>query len=143
MILLAKLDSYFIIQKTEEVDVMVNFYFAWVWILAGFLVGSVLGLFFHKDDWLGGYMSWSRRMMRLGHIAFFGLAIINLLYFFSYESALQTKPSGLDSVLFVIGAVTMPLICFASAFKKPIRHLFFIPVLSLIAGVIIFITKVW
>ena len=34
----------------------------------------------------------------------------------------------------LLGAVTMPAVCAASAFYKPARHLFFIPVLSLVIG---------
>ena len=36
---------------------------------------------------------------------------------------------------FVVGAVTMPLCCFLSSWKKPFRHLFFIPVISVLLGV--------
>ena len=35
----------------------INEAFGWVWVLAGFLSGLVLGLFFQRDDWLGGYGS--------------------------------------------------------------------------------------
>ncbi len=51
---------------------LVNLYFAWVWMLAGMLSGAVIGLFFHRADWPGGFDSWRRRMVRLGHIAFLG-----------------------------------------------------------------------
>jgi len=113
-----------------------NFYAAWVGILFGFVSGSVLGLFFHDREWLGGYASWRRRMARLGHISFFGIAIINLIYALSVQVFhVQVTSSG-PSQLFVAGAVTMPLICFLSAWKKFFRHLFFIPVLCLIIGTI-------
>src|SRR4051812_205671 len=45
---------------------------AWIGILCGVLGGAVVGLFFHRDEWLGGYGSWRRRLARLGHISFFG-----------------------------------------------------------------------
>jgi len=35
----------------------------------------------------------------------------------------------------------MPLCCYVSAFWKPFRHLFFIPVLSLVAGAGLLIFK--
>ena len=57
-----------------------NLVFAWVWILAGFLSGMVLGLRFHDDNWLGGYGSFKRRMHRLAHISFFGLGAVNLFF---------------------------------------------------------------
>ena len=51
-----------------------HLYAAWIGIFMGFLAGAGLGLFFHRDGWLGGYSSWPRRMARLGHISFFGIA---------------------------------------------------------------------
>jgi len=115
-----------------------NFYAAWVGILLGFVSGSVLGLFFHDRDWLGGYGSWRRRMARLGHISFFGIAIINLIYALSVQVFHIQVASSYPSALFVAGAITMPLICFLSAWKKIFRHLFFIPVLCLIIGTLLF-----
>ena len=43
------------------------------------------------------------------------------------------------SRLFILALITMPSLCYASAFWKPARHLFFIPVLSVIAGAAIFV----
>ena len=40
----------------------------------------VLGMFFHGENWLGGYASFKRRMYRLGHISFFGLGAVNMLF---------------------------------------------------------------
>jgi hypothetical protein len=40
------------------------------------------------------------------------------------------------SVLFIVGGVSMPLVCFLAGWKKPFRHLFFIPVGSLMGAVI-------
>ena len=122
---------------------MANLYAAWVGIFLGFIAGAVQGLFFHNEDWLGGYGSWPRRMLRLGHISFFGIAFINLA-FAATLSHLIPDGSGvphavrLCSRLFILGAVTMPIICYLSAFKKPFRHLFFIPVTSLVVAAGIF-----
>ena len=120
---------------------MLNFFAAWIGILLGFVAGAVLGLFFHQEEWMGGYDSWRRRMARLAHISFFGIAFINLAYAVSV-AAFQVAPgSAYVSWLFVAGAITMPLICFLSAYKKEFRHLFFIPVLSLIIGTVLFFTQ--
>ncbi len=56
----------------------INVYAAWIAFLLGGLAGAASGLFFHNEQWLGGYGSWPRRMIRLGHIAFFGLGLLNL-----------------------------------------------------------------
>lgn len=118
-----------------------NLHFAWGWILLGFLSGAVMGLCFHREGWLGGYGSWPRRMLRLGHISFFGLGFTNLTFWITVR-LLPAAPVSLDvaSVAFLIGGVTMPLCCALAAFVRPARHLFAVPVVSLlVAGVTTFI----
>jgi hypothetical protein len=107
----------------------VNLYFAWTWMLAGMASGAVMGVFFYRHDWLGGFGSWRRRMVRLAHIAFFGS--------WGYlERAGEPDPLlGVASVLLIVGAVAMPTVCYAAAWRDPLRHLFFIPVVSLMGGV--------
>lgn len=110
----------------------VNYQVGWIAILIGLAIGTVLGLFFHREDWLGGYASWRRRMIRLGHFSFFGTGFLNLAFVFSMEHlGLRTLPLMASSG-FVVGAVTMPAICFLSAWRSSFRHLFFIPVVSLL-----------
>ena len=53
---------------------------AWIAMLLGVIAGAVGGLFFHNDEWAGGYASFRRRMLRLGHVSFFGLGFMNLLF---------------------------------------------------------------
>ena len=114
----------------------INLYAAWIGMLLGGILGAVQGLFFHKEEWLGGYGSWQRRMMRLGHISFFGIAFIHISFAFTAMCLCIEQEVALPSALFIIGAIGMPLICYLAAFKKPIRHLFFIPALSIIGGII-------
>ena len=112
-----------------------NLLAAWIGILLGFVSGMVLGMFFHRADWLGGYASFQRRMYRLAHISFFGLGAVNLLFWLTAKS-LSATGTHLDyaSWLFVLGAVTMPVCCTLMA-HFPKLHLFFaVPVLSLIAA---------
>jgi hypothetical protein len=45
-----------------------HLWWAWLGVVAGMVSGAVMGLFFHSDQWLGGYGSWPRRILRLGHI---------------------------------------------------------------------------
>lgn len=76
---------------------MGNLYAGWIGMLAGCLAGAVTGLFFHDPDWLGGYASWPRRMVRLGHIAFFGIGFINVIFALSAERlglAGRTQPAS-------------------------------------------------
>ena len=120
---------------------IINFYAAWVGIFLGFIAGAVIGIFFHDENWMGGYSSWRRRMVRLGHISFFGIALINLTYSVSLAVFNVKITTSYPSYLFIAGAITMPLICFLSAYKEIFRHLFFIPVLCLAVGTFIFFTK--
>ena len=116
----------------------VNLYAAWIGFAFGCVVGAVTGLFFHERHWLGGYPSWPRRLIRLGHISFFGIGLLNLAF------ALTARAVGVDagltaaSNLFLLGAVTMPLVCYLSAWRVTFRHLFFIPALSITCGVVLF-----
>ncbi len=107
-----------------------NLVVGWIAILAGLVAGAGIGLFFHDEAWLGGYGSWRRRMLRLTHISLVGTGLLNLAFALS-AGALHYVPR-LGAALFVVGAVAMPLVCAASAWRPAARHLFFIPVLSLI-----------
>ena len=110
----------------------INFLAAWVAILVGLITGTGIGLFFHDADWMGGYASWRRRMMRLGHISFFGTGFLNLAFVVSGDHLGWSVPPPLASAGFLLGAVAMPAVCFLSAWRESFRHLFFIPVASLI-----------
>lgn len=117
---------------------LVHLYLAWCWFAFGIGGGTILGLFFHKEAWLGGYSSWRRRLLRLGHISFFGLGLLNLCFYFTTASLGTAHSLSLtvSSYGLLTGAISMPLVCFLSAFKKTFRDLFFIPVLSTLTGVL-------
>src|SRR5262249_2756984 len=118
-----------------------NLVTAWSAILAGLVSGTLIGLFFHRDEWMGGFGSWSRRLIRLGHISFFGTGFLNLAFAFTVRELGLQASGWLSSMLFVVGAVSMPLVCFLSAWHKPMRHLFAIPVLSLLGATIAFLIQ--
>ena len=121
-----------------------NLMAGWLGMLAGVLSGAILGLFFHREDWMGGYGSYRRRLARLGHIAFFGLGFLNLIF---AATAAQLPLNGrllsTASWTLILGAVTMPLCCFLSAWRKPLRHLFPIPVLSVTTGLLAILIGGW
>ncbi len=114
-------------------DIAISFRAAWIGICLGCLAGALQGLFFHREAWLGGYNSWQRRMLRLGHISLVAIGFINLGLALTAAS-LGLAGVRIPAVLLVIGGAAMPLVCYVSAFYKPVRHLFFIPALSLIAA---------
>jgi hypothetical protein len=117
---------------------MLNLHAAWIGVLLGCVAGAVTGLFFHDEGWLDGYGSWRRRLIRLGHISFFGIGLLNLAFFLTARAVGLGVGLGAASALFLIGAVTMPLVCYLSAWRGVFRHLFFIPAGSVTAGVALF-----
>lgn len=113
-----------------------NWYFGWSLILTAFLTGAILGLFFHREDFLGGYASFRRRILRLGHISLAALGSINVLYGLSPLASETSLRTQIASSGFIIGGVTMPAVCFLTAWRAGFRHLFFVPVSALIIAVI-------
>lgn len=111
-----------------------NLLVAWLWILLGFLSGMLMGFFFHREEWLGGYASHKRRMYRLAHIAFIGLGLVNLCFYLTIRAMGREGNVSLASWAFVAGAVTMPICCIAMAHAPKTRPLFSVPVLSLLLG---------
>ncbi|MEI6082782.1 MAG: LapA family protein [Verrucomicrobiota bacterium] len=107
--------------------VTLNWFVGWWLILAGFASGAVIGLFFHQEKFLGGYGSFRRRLLRLGHIACAALGMLNLI----------VAVAPVMSPLLAVGGVLMPTVCFLTAWKAQCRHLFAIPVLALVAGVVV------
>ena len=115
-----------------------NLLAGWTSILLGFAAGAVPGLFFWREEWLGGYGSWRRRMVRLAHIAFFGLGFINILFALTvaqFGPLATVDPLHWASWLLVAGNLAMPATCYLAAWRLPLRHLFFIPVTCEVLGV--------
>lgn len=112
-----------------------NWRWGWGMILAGFLVGAGVGLFFHREGFLGGYGSFRRRVLRLGHVALVALGMLNVL--FAAGSAGVGGESGLmraGSAGLITGGVLMPAVCFLTAWRREARHLFVVPVVVLVAA---------
>lgn len=122
---------------------MLNIYVAWICFLLGCISGAIPGLFFHNKEWLGGYTSWRRRLIRLGHISFFGIGLINLSFALTARSLAMESGLELPSILLVVGAVAMPTVCYLSAWKDIFRHLFFIPAISVTTAIVTFTWKLF
>lgn len=121
----------------------INLVIAWLWVVLGFASGLWMGLNFHREDWLGGYGSFRRRLYRLAHISFFGLAAANLMFYFTAHFLLA--PSGamsLASLSFVVGALSMPACCIITAHAARLRPLFAIPVSSLLMAAVLTLWEV-
>lgn len=117
---------------------VINMHAGWIGFLIGCIAGAVPGLFFYNKDWLGGYSSWQRRMLRLGHISFFGIGLINLFFALTASTMKIESKVQLCSTLLLVGAIAMPAVCYLSAWKPIFRHFFFIPALSVSIGIALF-----
>ena len=127
--------------KTEMSQI--NLLLGWLWILLGFISGMVMGMFFHRENWLGGYASFPRRMYRLGHISGFGLGGLNLMFCFTVRYFMLTGSMiHFASLAFVIGAITMPIGCAIMAGFPKATMIFTVPVASLIAGGVLVVREV-
>ena len=107
-----------------------NLWAGWIGMMFGLVSGAVIGLKFHQDDFAGGYASFRRRMLRIGHLAFFGLGIINVLFALTLTSSgvVLSYPTVASASL-AAAVFVMPVVCFLTAWKKPFRHVFPLPVI--------------
>lgn len=94
---------------------------------------------FHREDFLGGYNSFRRRLLRLGHIALAALGALNVVFGLCPAVPEGRQSSDLAGLLLLAGAVAMPLVCFLTAWRQMLRRLFFIPVALLVGAVILII----
>jgi hypothetical protein len=120
-----------------------NLFLGWLWILFGFVTGMVLGMFFHGEGWLGGYGSFKRRMYRLGHISFFGLGTVNLLFCLTAQIfSLAGSLIHFAALAFIVGAIAMPVCCVVMAHFPKSHMIFAVPVVSLITGGVLILLEI-
>src|SRR5918994_687213 len=115
---------------------LLNWQLGWWLLLFAFITGAGIGLFFHRDDFWGGYTSFRRRIVRLGHIALAALGLMNVVFSLSPWPADSSWDGTAASIGFVVGGVSMPAVCFLTGCYKPLRFLFFIPVTALILAAV-------
>jgi hypothetical protein len=109
---------------------------AWSLVLAGLASGLLLGLFFRNEEFLGGYASFRRRLVRLGHVAC--VALGRLLLEVARAQATSGTPPAPPAIVawFAAGSLLMPLVCFLTAWRPAFRFAFVVPVGSLIGPVV-------
>ena len=107
-----------------------NLWAGWTGMMFGLVSGALIGLKFHLEDFAGGYASFRRRMLRIGHLAFFGLGIINVLFALTLTSSgVVLSYPAVASASLAAAVFVMPAVCFLTAWKKPFRHIFPLPVI--------------
>ena len=115
---------------------LANWYIGWWMLLAAFAEGAVVGLFFQREEFMGGYGSWRRRVMRLGLVALAGLGMLNLVFGISPLPVGGTWQAGGTAVGLIVGGIAMPAVCFLAAWRMGLRHLFVVPVAALVGAVL-------
>jgi len=117
-----------------------NIIFGWIWICLGFILGMTLGLWAEGEKWLGGYASVARRYLRLGHVAFIALPIINILYGKELPLVdLSDSMKYIGSYLMIFGAVGVPITCVSAAFIRKARYFLPLPASAILIGTIILV----
>jgi hypothetical protein len=115
----------------------------WASTCVGAASGLILGLWsfdgpFPVPGWLGEYDQTARRLARLGHIAFFGLGILNLLM----VSELRRDSLGrwnrrVASWVMNFGNIGLPLTLFAAAAYRPCKYFMSVPALAVFVALVI------
>jgi len=120
-----------------------NVSFGWLWILVGLLVGAVIGMWSFNGPFpspVGDYTSLPRRMLRLSHIAFIALAMINILYGYEIDKVkLAKKLKRIGSYCMIWGAVLMPVFLMAAVFFEPLKYLTMISATLVIVAVLVMV----
>lgn len=113
----------------------------WLAFAMGALSGAIIGWFFKDDEWLGGYNSHRRRLIRLSHIAWFGVGFVQLAW---VQTAVYLQVDvWAITILIAIANLGMPLICMLTAWRRPFYWLFPLPVISVLAAVIFILPLIW
>ena len=100
----------------------------WSSLATGVGVGLIMGLWSFDGPvpppaWIGDYTDTSRRLIRLGHIAFIGLGLIDILMERELaRSALGQTGRAVASWSMVVGNVLLPMALFAAAIYRPIKY---------------------
>lgn len=116
----------------------INIMFGWIWMCIGFIFGMILGMWAEGETWLGGYVSLKRRYLRLAHVAFIALPIINILYGKELSSSiLPVSVARLGSLLMIIGAIGIPLTCISATFFRKTKYFLPLPASAVLVGTVI------
>ncbi len=113
-----------------------NITFGFVWICVGLLLGAPMALAFLKKDWLGGYGSLSRRLLRLSHIAFIMLGLLNIVYGYALKTGtVHFAWQGAAMASLLAGAAILPILLFVGIWVRKALWALPLPFLMIFAAV--------
>ena len=121
----------------------------WLSVAVGVGTGLVMGLWSFDGpvavpQWLGAYGDVSRRLARLGHIAFLGLGILDILLAAELPRlALSAAMKRAASVAMIIGNALLPPALFAAAACHPCKYLLPFPATAVFIAVALTAWGVW
>jgi hypothetical protein len=124
-------------------DVSSNRKMGWASLALGAASGLVLGLWSFQGplpvpELLGDYDDVARRLARLGHIAFFGLGILNLLLAGELSrSRLTDSGRRIAGTAMNLGNLLMPPILFCAAAWHPAKYLLPVPATAVFVALIL------
>lgn len=115
----------------------------WASLTVGVGTGLILGLWSFDGPapvpaWLGEYGDTSRRLVRLGHIAFIGLGILNILLGRELDRlALAASARRAASVAMNAGNIFLPLTLVAAGAYRPLKFLMPLPALCVFLALVL------
>jgi len=116
---------------------------AWACCATGVLVGLVMGLWSFDGPmpvpgWLGEYGSTPRRLARLGHIAFMGLGILNLLLVQELRvTGLSNRLARVASGTMNFGNIALPVVLLGAAVWPPLKYLLSVPASAVFVSLVL------
>jgi hypothetical protein len=121
----------------------------WSGMALGAGMGLLLGLWAFDGPlptpaWIGDYDATPRRLLRLSHIACFGLGLINLLM--AREAPRLALSAGLRRAALQamnLGNVLLPVTLFAAALYAPLKYLMPLPALAVFAALCLTAIGLW
>lgn len=114
-----------------------NITFGFVWINAGILLGAPMAMAFLRSDWLGGYGSLDRRLLRLSHVAFIMLSLLNVIYGYALETgAIEISWQRAASFHLMAGSIVLPLVLLAGIRVRRVLWLLPVPFLQIFAATV-------
>jgi hypothetical protein len=113
----------------------------WISMAIGAGSGLIMGLWSFDGPIaspLGEYGDTSRRLARLGHIAFFGLGMINLHMARELPRLNLTQAwRHATSFLMNFGNIFLPLTLFGAAMMRPVKYAMSLPATAILAALIL------
>jgi len=106
-----------------------NILAGWGGMVLGALMGMIFGMRAEAREWAGGYGSFPRQALRLGHIAALALGMINVLYGLTAQglAGLPHWAGVVGPWAMIAGGFLMPAVCLAAAWRRGLKYFFPIP----------------